>query len=147
MADTVVEALILDLLEWLAIADRSYEEAVFLQANSPHTITADYLIGAVPFTVQRNIEVSPAFSVEKQTAIEQLPYHSVSKIFLQSRKRFWVEEGLNGFATTDLPIRELWDMTYMQPGTRGILQAYPMSIHSRRVTVMSEPIKSLPSGG
>jgi monoamine oxidase len=29
-------------------------------------------------------------------------------------------------------------MTYMQPGARGILQAYPMSIHSRRVTLMSE---------
>lgn len=113
-------------------------KAVFLQANSPQTMTADYLVCAVPFTVQRNIEVLPAFSVEKQTAIEQLPYHSVSKIFLQTRKRFWVEEGLNGFATTDLPIREIWDMTYMQPGARGILQAYPMSIHSRRVTLMSE---------
>jgi monoamine oxidase len=114
-------------------------KAVFLHANSPQTVTAEYLICAVPFTVQRNIEVSPAFSVEKQRAIEQLPYHSVSKIFLQSRTKFWVEDGLSGFATTDLPIREIWDMTYMQPGTRGILQAYPMSLHSRRVTAMSEP--------
>lgn len=29
-------------------------------------------------------------------------------------------------------------MTYAQPGTRGILQAYPLSLHSRRVTGMSE---------
>lgn len=28
MSDTVVEALILDLLEWLAIGDRSYEEVM-----------------------------------------------------------------------------------------------------------------------
>ncbi len=112
--------------------------AVFLHAGSYQTVTGDYLICAVPFTVQKNIEVSPAFSVEKQTAIEQLPYRSVSKIFLQSRKRYWVDEGLDGFATTDLPIREVWDMTYKQPGTRGILQAYPMSYHSRRVAAMSE---------
>jgi monoamine oxidase len=63
---------------------------------------------------------------------------SVSKIFLQSKNRFWAREGLSGFATTDLPISEVWDVTYNQPGTRGILQALPMSLHSRRVTGMSE---------
>jgi monoamine oxidase len=113
-------------------------KVVFLRAGSHHTATADYLICAVPFTVQKNIEVYPAFSVEKQRAIEQLPYLSVSKIFLQSRKRFWVGEGLNGFATTDLPVGQVWDTTYGQPGTRGILQAFPISLHSRRVTGMPE---------
>jgi monoamine oxidase len=113
-------------------------KAVFLHAGSYQNLAGDFLICAVPFTIQKDIEVSPPFSVEKQTAVEQLPYRSVSKIFLQSRKRFWVDEGYNGFATTDLPIREVWDMTYKQPGTRGIVQAYPMSFHSRRVTAMSE---------
>lgn len=111
---------------------------VFLHAGSYQTMAGDYVICAVPFPVQKNIEVSPAFSVEKQRAIEQLPYHSLSKIFLQSRKRFWVDQGLSGFGTTDLPISQTWDMTYKQPGTRGILQAFPISLHSRRVTSMPE---------
>ena len=67
-----------------------------------------------------------------------MPYLSASKIFLQSKKRFWVNEGQSGFATTDLPISQVWDVTYKQPGTRGILQAFPISLHSRRVTGMSE---------
>jgi monoamine oxidase len=113
-------------------------KAVFQHAGSYRTLTASYLICAVPFTVQKDIEVSPAFSVEKQRAIEQLPYLSASKIFLQSKKRFWVSAGLSGFATTDLPIGQVWDMTYKQSGTRGILQAFPISLHSRRVTGMSE---------
>lgn len=113
-------------------------KAVILHSDSFHTMSGDYLICAVPFTVQKNIEASPAFSVEKQRAIEQLPYLSVSKIFLQSRRRFWVTEGLDGFATTDLPIGQVWDTTYKQPGVRGILQAFPISLHSRRVTEMSE---------
>ena len=112
--------------------------ATFRQAGAYHTLTGDYLICAVPFSVQKNIEVAPAFSVEKQRAIEQLPYLSASKIFLQSKKRFWVDEGLSGFATTDLPVSQVWDATYAQPGTRGILQAFPISLHSRRVTAMSE---------
>jgi monoamine oxidase len=110
----------------------------FLHAGVYHTLAGDYLICAVPFTVQKNIEVAPAFSVEKQRAIEQLPYLSTSKIFLQSKKRFWVSEGQSGFATTDLPIGQVWDVTYKQPGTRGILQAFPLSLHSRRVTGMAE---------
>jgi len=112
--------------------------ATFLQADAYHVLTGDYLICAVPFSVQKNIEVAPAFSVEKQRAIEQLPYLSASKIFLQSKKRFWVDERQSGFATTDLPISQVWDLTYGQPGTRGILQAFPISLHSRRVTGMSE---------
>jgi monoamine oxidase len=113
-------------------------KVIFQRAGSYHTLVGDRLICAVPFTVQRNIEVAPAFSLEKQQAVEQLPYMSVSKIFLQSKNRFWAREGLSGFATTDLPISEVWDVTYNQPGARGILQALPMSLHSRRVTGMSE---------
>jgi monoamine oxidase len=113
-------------------------KAVLLHAGSYQTMAGDHLICAVPFTVQKNIEVSPTFSLEKQRAIEQLPYLSVSKIFLQTKKRFWVSEGLNGFATTDLPIGQVWDATYKQPGERGILQAFPISLHSRRVTGMPE---------
>src|SRR5215203_4973237 len=113
-------------------------KAIFQHAGSYRTLTGDYLVCAVPFGVQKNIEVSPAFSVEKQRAVEQLPYLSASKIFLQSRKRFWAGEGLSGFGTTDLPIGQVWDATYRQPGVRGILQAFPISLHSRRATAMSE---------
>jgi monoamine oxidase len=112
--------------------------ARFFQAGSYHALTGDYLICAVPFSVQKNIQVAPAFSVDKQRAIDQLPYLSVSKIFLQSKRRFWVHNRESGFAKTDLPISQVWDMTYGQPGTRGILQAFPIGVHSRRVTGMSE---------
>jgi monoamine oxidase len=112
--------------------------AIFLRAGAYHTLAGDYLVCAVPFTTQKDIEVAPSFSVEKQRAMEQLPYLSASKVFLQSRNRFWANKRQSGFATTDLPIGQVWDVTYKQPGTRGILQAFPISLHSRRVTAMSE---------
>ncbi len=110
----------------------------FLQAGSYHTLTGDYLICAVPFSVQKNIEVTPAFSVEKQRAINDLPYLSASKVLLLSKRRFWADKKESGFATTDLPISQVWDMTYGQAGSRGILGAFPISLNSRRVTGMSE---------
>ena len=112
--------------------------ARFRQAGTYHALTGDYLICAVPFSVQKNIEVAPAFSVEKQRAIDELPYLSASKIFLLSKRKFWADKRESGFATTDLPISQVWDITYGQAGTRGILQAFPISLHSRRVTGMSE---------
>src|SRR5262245_42544712 len=48
--------------------------AIFQRAGVYQTAIGDYLICAVPFSVQRDIEVSTPFSVEKQRAIEQLPY-------------------------------------------------------------------------
>jgi monoamine oxidase len=113
-------------------------KAVFQHAGTYDTLSGDHLICAVPFTVQRNIEAIPPFSLEKQRAIEQLPYLSVSKVFLQVKQRFWVAEGFNGFATTDLPVGQVWDATYNQPGVHGILQAFPISLHSRRLTGMTE---------
>jgi monoamine oxidase len=110
----------------------------FSQGGSFHGIAGDYLVCAVPFSLQREIEVSPPLSPGKQTAIEQLPYLSLSKVFLQSRSRFWANQGLSGFAYTDLPVHVVWNVTHEQPGTRGILMAYPRSLQSRRVTAMSE---------
>jgi monoamine oxidase len=113
-------------------------KAVFESAGSYHAATGDYLVCAVPLPVQRNIEVAPAFSPGKQRAIERLPYLSDSKVFLQSRRRFWADDGESGFAMADLPIGQVWDLTYGHTGTRGILMARALSLHSRRITGMPE---------
>ena len=96
--------------------------ARFLQEGSYHSLTGDHLICTVPFSVQKHIEVAPAFSGDKQKAIDQLPYLSASRIFLQSKRRFWIDNLESGFATTDLPIRQIWDITYGQQGRRGVLR-------------------------
>jgi len=84
---------------------------------------ADHAILAIPFSVLRGLEVAPPFSPEKRAAIRRQKYDAVARVFLQSRSRFWLEDGLSGFARTDHPM-EIWDATYGQPGTRGILLAY-----------------------
>lgn len=92
---------------------------IFNRSGERHTVTADYLICAGPFSVQRSIEASPGFSIEKQRAIEQLSYLSGSKIFLQAKKRFWLEDGLSGFATTDLPFEKSGTSLITSPANEG----------------------------
>jgi monoamine oxidase len=102
-------------------------------------IDADYLICAIPFTVLRSIEVSPGFSDGKQRAIRELSYNSVTRVYVQSRTRPWIAEGLSGFAATDLPIGTVWDCAEGQPGERAILECYTSGERARRLAALSEP--------
>ena len=112
--------------------------AIFLQAGTHRAIAGDYLICAIPFSVLSQVEISPPFSPAKQRAIEQLPYFSVARVSLQSRKRFWVDQGLSGFAHTDLPIADVYNMTADQSGPRGILQSYSGGPEARQICGMEE---------
>ena len=102
-------------------------------------ISADYLICAIPFTVLRSIDVTPAFSEEKQRTIRELTYNSVTRVYAQSPMRSWVADGLSGYAATDLPIGTVWDCTEGQPGARGILECYTSGERARRLASLSEP--------
>ncbi|MDQ3820686.1 MAG: flavin monoamine oxidase family protein [Acidobacteriota bacterium] len=112
--------------------------ATFSQADGRGTITADYLILAIPFTTLREIEVTPQFSQEKQRAIRELPYTSVVRVYVQSRREFWADAGLGVSAYTDLPIMAIVNSTLNQPGTRGILESYTAGERARRAARMSE---------
>lgn len=118
--------------------DPKQVRVTFLQGGAAQTISADRLVCAVPLSLLRRIEIAPKFSPEKQLGIEQLPYLSVSRVFLQSRKRFWIDEGTSGVAATDLPVMKLRHTTLIQSGKRGILNSYNEGEHSRRITAMSE---------
>ncbi|MEO8541509.1 MAG: flavin monoamine oxidase family protein [bacterium] len=89
------------------------------------TISADRAIIALPFPVLRHIEITPAVSTGKQRAIRQLHYDAASKVFLQSRTRFWeTNDGIVGGGTvTDLPIRQLYYPDHGKQTGRGVLLA------------------------
>ena len=110
----------------------------YLQSNTHETIAADYLICTIPFSVLREIEVSPAFSPQKQRAIRELPYTSAARVYLQSRTEFWTNEGLGISAYTDLPVMAIVNSTLNQRGTRGILDSYMTGEQARHVTEMKE---------
>ena len=118
--------------------DARQVRVVYSQAGAHTTLAADYLVCAVPFTVLKRLEISPRFSPEKQNAIERLLYTSVTRIFLQTRTRFWADEGLSGSAITDLSNMLISHRTSNQPGIRGILDPYLAGPQARQVMAMKE---------
>lgn len=116
--------------------DAQSVRAVFLQAGEQQTMTAERLLCTLPFSILRNIEVAPAFPARKQRLIKNLEYASVSRVYLQTRRRFWEERKLNGFALTNNVV-EIWHPTHSQPAQRGILMTYVRGEQSPSITRMT----------
>lgn len=113
--------------------DQRSVRAVYLQAGSPAAVAGDYMVCAIPMPVMRRVEVSPLLSSRKRAAIDQISYMPMARVFFQSRKRFWLDRGENGWASTDDPM-DVWDYTKDQAGTRGILGAYTSGRTALRLT-------------
>jgi len=110
---------------------------VFLQAGAHQKMAGDYLICAIPFSVLKDVEISPPFTPEKRKAIVELPITPAARVFLQTRERYWVEQGLSGFADTDV-LHDIWHPTFDQPGPRGILLSFLWDGLARDLTAMTE---------
>jgi monoamine oxidase len=101
-------------------------------------LTGDRVVCTIPFSVLRGIDVSPAFSQGKTRAVQQLPYTSIARVYLQFGRKIWTSENLYVTAATDLPIKWLFEHTINQPGRRGILEAQAAGVEGRLVTRMTE---------
>ncbi len=118
--------------------DETRVRAVFEQAGRHHAVEGDYLVCAIPFTVLRDVVISPPLSAGKRRAINELQYSSITRIYLQTRRRFWEDEGLSGAAFTDLPVPRVLVHPLGQRPTRGILEAHVGKGRARELALMSE---------
>lgn len=100
-------------------------------------LEADAVICTIPFGVLRHIAVTPDWPPGKRKAIDKLYYGPVVRATYQVSRRYWEDEGLNGFGTSDKNF-EVWHPTYGKPGRRGLLQAYVYEDYAHRLDEMSE---------
>jgi monoamine oxidase len=116
--------------------DNNKVRVTFLKAGVQQQVEADRVIVAIPFSVLRKIELDNSFSPQKRKAISELRYEDITEVFLQSKRRFWSEQGIDGTAMTDLPISLVVDHTATQAGQRGILQSQTEHKMARQVQSM-----------
>jgi monoamine oxidase len=116
--------------------DANQARVVFLKSGQQQTLTADKVLCTIPFSVLRSVEL-PALSERKRDIIKNTRYDAVSRVYLQTRNRFWEDKGLNGFAFARGPI-EIWQPTWNQPGPRGILMTYARPGEAEKITRLKE---------
>jgi monoamine oxidase len=106
--------------------------------GSVGSVEGDYLLCAVPATMLSAIDVGAALPQVKIDAIRSIKYDSASRVFLETKVRFWLEDKWNGFGFGD-DSAEVWNSTFGEGGTHGILQSYLRGGYSMNLTRMSEP--------
>lgn len=98
---------------------------------------ADRAICTVPLGVLEGLSMEPPLPAEKRAAIENIPYVTATRTFVQVERAFWYEEGVTGRATTDLPIgtidRHPW-ADAAGPNQRAILEGYATGPAAARQT-------------
>jgi monoamine oxidase len=119
--------------------DAKAAHVVFKKGGAQQTLSADAVLCTIPFSVLRNVDL-PALSLRKRDVIKRTPYEAVSRVYLQTRNRFWEQRGLNGFAFTSGAI-EIWQPTWSQPGPRGILMTYARPGEAERITKLKENLR------
>jgi monoamine oxidase len=112
-------------------------KVTFREKAAIQSLSGDLLVCAIPFTLLSKIEISPAFSSAKTEAIRSGTMDSASRVFLETKQRFWLNKGVNGFAFGD-DFAEIWNSTFGEPGTHGILQSYVRGEYSRNLTLMAQ---------
>lgn len=103
--------------------DDTSVHVTYLRDEAPITITGTVVVCAVPAAVMDRIEIEPELPSHKRTALREVGSLAMARVYLQTRKRFWLERGETGWGGTDDPM-DIWDYTRDQPGHRGILGAY-----------------------
>ncbi len=120
--------------------DEREVRAVFRRNGTHHTVTGDHLICTIPFTVLRDVEVSPPFSAGKRRAIAELEYSTITRVYLQCRRRYWEDEGESGWSFSDRPVPR----TIVHPinphvhKRRAVLEAHTGRRRARQLAAVGE---------
>jgi monoamine oxidase len=118
--------------------DQTGVTVTYTNSDGLQTITADRIICTLPFPVLKDIEVSPAFSDDKQRAINELKLTPVTRTYLQFKTRVWEQAGLSGYGLSDLPIQNTYSPTVNQDGKPGIMTSYTGGQRALDLSAMSE---------
>jgi monoamine oxidase len=95
--------------------------------TAEQSLEADYLICTAPSTVVRRIEFTPVLPAAKRRIVSELEYAPVTRIFMQTRRRFWLDDHIAGGGNSDLPIELFAEQPFVRPeglGPRGIIESH-----------------------
>lgn len=108
--------------ELVAVSVRGpHVHATVKHQRATATMTADYLVLALPASVLRRVPIVPALPAAQHHAIASLGYGRATKTLLQFDRRFWRAPGQPRAFGSPLPFGALWEANEEQPAKPGIL--------------------------
>lgn len=80
------------------------ERGVDIDCADTTRIRADYVISTVPYSVLRNVDITPQPPPLLQEAIQALPYSDGVQVYMVPERPFWEADGLPPGMWTDSPV-------------------------------------------
>lgn len=111
-------------------------EVVIEAGGTRDVVSGDYVVVTPPPAVLRAIDFLPALAPVRARAILEIAGTDVTRVYLQTRSRFWEPQGLDGTAITDLPIGGVFHSTSNQGGERGILESFTYGGQARAMAAL-----------
>jgi len=108
------------------------------ERGETRTLRARSAILTLPTTVLRGLDLGPGLSRPKRAALGAVGMTSVTRTYLQARRRFW---GELGELDTDLEVQQLMDATAAHPGEPGILESYTSGPRARALAALDGPAR------
>ncbi len=99
--------------------------------------TWDYVVCATPLSIVRDLDFSPPLPDALRNLAADVSFNSAVRVFLEMRRPYWRDAGLNGFAVTDT-VGEVWDANFDAPGGPALLVCYAKDELADRLAAMSE---------
>jgi monoamine oxidase len=94
---------------------------LFESSGKQETVTADYVVLAIPHTVLRDVQRDFRFSDRKEKWIAEAGFGNAVKVAMGFKKRVWREAGHQGYTFTDVNRTVFWDSSQMVPTEEGSL--------------------------
>jgi monoamine oxidase len=110
----------------------------FRRRGADATLVADRAVIAIPPTVLRDLTVRPALPDDKSRALRTIALESVTRMWVQTDRRFWTARGQSGRVDTDLPLGPVRDESDGLPGEAGILGLYTTRVEAKRLAALSD---------
>lgn len=108
-------------------------ELKFRTGKTTKTVTADYVISTLPFTVLRNLELNIQMPEEKRNCIHQLGYGNSCKFILGMRRKPWRQLQYQGYTFTDTAFGCGWDSSQLQSKFQGTFTVFGGGVFSEYV--------------
>lgn len=111
------------------------------QGGEEQALAADRLICTAPSAVARRIAFAPELPAAKRRILDELELAPVTRIYLQSRRRFWADAGDAGGAATDLPIDLVAEHPFVRAedaGPRAVLECHMKGAHAQAAGELDE---------
>jgi monoamine oxidase len=113
---------------------------VFQHLGNEQALDADYVVVAAPVPALRNIQFTPELPAARRQILTGLEYTPVTRIYVQTRRRYWAERGFGGQSGTDLPIQLVNEQPAIRADdqTRGILECHMKGPDAVRIGALDE---------